>query len=737
MFACNAPTLQPKLASPLGFTLPEQVESYPCKTMSLPMSLPCDPKDFFTQTSQKNFVPETSSKTPLLDYEEGCREISRLFEAHLPMNSKKDDGGIFVDESEVCSVNHFKFNVKKSFGEDLNLFEGEVKDNLGSEFSQDVQVIRETEGFNLSLCQSARGMSQDKKSFRSSLEGPLFSLSAVKIDRFKGLQGGAKEYFHCPNKFDSHSKLTRKNEAKERAKSVPMGSEHMRPRGTQRKVLLDQIPQTVKLISSNEEPKLVKNKHVLKKIEVEIKTEFIEEEKPDTQKKLKTSQVPGVKKKNKNQDMIEEKTKKNKRKIIHNKLKQNSKNINKRKSFKEHKKINTLEKKLASELKQFCKEVDKKRQIAKEDKDMLKFLMKFLFDFPIKHMEFLKLSLKAQEDIKKFIVDRFFKNEIQTKSTNFLQKRSTFSDLDSCKLDDFPTTNFKNVSESEDLKSKKTRTLKRVKQSSEISSSLSTHCNSQTNSIPSSETENKFRYLKKEEVKPGVIEFLENHPFTSSNYLGERCTKQDQSRFYKFKIPHISAQCILSNNFCFPDLQDYLRKREILSIICRRKQQRERRGKRNDEKTKKIFKRIMKSLLERFKKEYKKKHRKEISLVIEEKFYEHYFGNLEEDIHSFYDPLKKRFNNPHFKSISNDYLAQLKKSQPYVKDLLAFCQEEMIIQGMNKYTRNVLVKFSENPNFLQTLNKAKSKFEWVRFELKVAVMHFLFTFQNAVLKNRR
>ena len=349
--------------------------------------------------------------------------------------------------------------------------------------------------------------------------------------------------------------------------------------------------------------------------------------------------------------------------------------------------------------------------------------MKFLLDFQIKHSEFLDLNEESRGDIKEFIIHRFFKHELVKKKPNLLEKRNTF-------LQDDELNKIEELSTAKNSASKPVfPNLKKIKTTNFIFD------DNQLNLPKISENPVNILYLNQDEVKKNIIPFLENQSLTKENYLGEHCLSTE-SGFYKFKIPEISVNDIYSENFDFEELQEFLRKREILSIVCRRKQQRERRGKRNDEKTKKIFKRIMKSLLKKFKKNLMKDRKKITSNEAEDKFYSAYFGDINEDLRLFHDPLKKKFNNPKFKSISNDYLAQLKKSELFVKDLETFCREKMIVQGFDRYSESILARFSENRKFLRTLDKAKSKFEWVRFELKVAVMHFLFTFQNAVQKSR-
>lgn len=123
------------------------------------------------------------------------------------------------------------------------------------------------------------------------------------------------------------------------------------------------------------------------------------------------------------------------------------------------------------------------------------------------------------------------------------------------------------------------------------------------------------------------------------------------------------------------------------------------------------------------------------SLDYEKEFYSHYFGQLPDHISLFYDPLKKRLKNPYYKSISRDYLGQLKKSEVFCKDLRNYCVNHMVFDCLEKYPEKILARFKENRGFLEDLNKSKSKFEWVKFELVAAIFHFLFVFDTSVSKN--
>lgn len=703
MYACNAPPLTSRPLPSLPFADPNPLPPYTASLPSHPLKIAPENSDFFCPESANDLLKE--------NFEDNSHELSRLFETLKPKRPAKANSQVFVDESEMASASRVKFNAKRSFTMEGGIFENKQgMDGVASELSQEFSFRREKDAFNLSMCQSTRGVSQDKKSMRSLNEAPFVMFPRQRQPRASS-NVFQSNHFQFPLNSSQKTRPVRNETDKSRAKSMPMKPKCQCPQLQIKPINLDQINRTVQLVSSNLEFFESPNERKLGKKGIHEEDEI-------------QTDVDQIKEEESTKIVIDEKRQ---QKVVSQKTqkKENPKRKKKASSIQKSDE-NELDKKLRTELETFCAEVDAKRSIKNEDKEMLKFLMKFLFDFPIEHEEFLNLSVKAQDDIKKFIVDRFFKHEIQNKTPELLSKRSTFSQGD---FDDSPSPNISKMEKVQpplngDKKLKKIKTQLLVSSPDRFSKCP-----------PLDIEKSRYRYLQEEEVKPGVIPFLENHRFTSADYLGERCTNPKQG-FYCFEIPPISAEIIQSGEFRFPDLQDFLRKREILSIVCRRKQQRERRGKRNDEKTKKIFKRIMKSLLEAFKKVYKKTHKKEVSVVIEERFYEHYFGNLGEDLAVFYDPLKKRFRNPRFKSISNDYLAQLKKSQVYIEDLEAFCQERMIIEGMKRYTQNVLLKFQENPDFLQTLDKAKSKFEWVRFELKVAVLHFLFTFQNAVFKTR-
>lgn len=385
-----------------------------------------------------------------------------------------------------------------------------------------------------------------------------------------------------------------------------------------------------------------------------------------------------------------------------------------------------LQRKLSEEVRKFQEKLDENPEIPQEKKDLLIFLLRFLFNFPIEHDEFLALNQSNRDIIKKFIVDRFFRSKPKKRRSSFLEKRSTFLDNHS----------LPNAGPKTPLFDSSLASLKQLNQDGKRRTCL-------VEMMHRVGLWKKFGHLeeevvlKQEEVKPGVMDFLELHEFTRGHFEHAQCARSGKS-VYKLVMPRMSAAQILEEAFDFRDLQSFLKKREILSIVCKRKQKHERRGKRNDEKTKKVFKRVMKNMLRAHKQNLLQTKKKVTSVEASQLFYEAYFGSLGQDLRCFYDPLKRRVKNPRFRSISNDYLAGLKQSEGFVKDFLGFCaqQEKMVFQELSGYSHNLLDKFLRNPGFLRTLEKAKSKFEWVNFELKVAVVHFLFTFQNAAAKRK-
>ena len=412
-------------------------------------------------------------------------------------------------------------------------------------------------------------------------------------------------------------------------------------------------------------------------------------------------------------------------------------------SFSKDGKILTTPEKLKIQLELFVKDLNSFKEMEDQEKDLLKFVLKFLYDMPITNEEFFQLSKENQSDFKQFLIDRFFKTAPLVKK---VKKKTISRDLNlNPKIENLSQ---KSLSQRKKLQMPSmvvnTKGLKRVRTGA--SSSPENFVDNGINlDSPIQfaegkkliEKTNKIISLKPEEAKNGILEFLKENPLQKESYLGKRANPLESSSPYEMEILKISKADILADNFNFTSLQKYLRNRELMSIVCKRKQKEERKAKRNDEKTKKIFKRIMKNLLLKYKTSLGKEIKNFSSLEVEEKFYDYYFSDLQSDIRCFYDPLKKRFKNPKFRSISVDYLAQLSQSGKFVADLKSYCNQEMIFDGLEQYPLKILTRFRENRYFLRGLDKAKSKFEWVKFEFVTAVLHFLFTFQNAVNKQKK
>lgn len=101
------------------------------------------------------------------------------------------------------------------------------------------------------------------------------------------------------------------------------------------------------------------------------------------------------------------------------------------------------------------------------------------------------------------------------------------------------------------------------------------------------------------------------------------------------------------------------------------------------------------------------------------------------EVSDFFDPLKTRLRNKRFKSISREYLAQLKKSKVFKDDVELYCKKHMVFELLEKYPEKLMAKFKENPDFLTEMDKNKSKFDWIKFELIAAIYHFLFVFDTS------
>lgn len=330
-------------------------------------------------------------------------------------------------------------------------------------------------------------------------------------------------------------------------------------------------------------------------------------------------------------------------------------------------------------LQEFELKIEKEKDIDSSSKEFLVLLLKFLFGINIQKNEFENLNPKNKKLFKNFLVERYFRKDIESK----LCKKRSFNEFSKEKSNKEiflePETSFEEI-----------------------------------NLLP-------------KDLKKGVLDFIDLNIFDKKKYFGKRTSKG-----ILFMLRCVTLQDIKNENFNFLKLQDYLRKREILSVINKRIKNNEKNAKRNDEKIKKIFKKTMKALIHKFKTKILKKKAKLNSIEIEKEFYKFYFSDVEGnvDISHFYDPLKKRLNNPKFKSICNQYLKNFWLSEKFVQDFLEHCNGPLILEGMKTYSDKLLKKFKENTEFLKDIDKAKSKFEWGFFEYEVAILHFVFSFYN-------
>jgi hypothetical protein len=714
-----------------------------------PLSYPSDFRICSLDPLSKNHPsPDTMfaiSKIISEDLSKKNRISSILQENNISKFSEEEEP-VFVEESthDVYPPSNAELKLKRNKSFDNENFKTLIsfKDSLPSEMSFDKSVKKEKESY-LSIYQSKRDASIENRSIGS------FDFSWMPLMKHKPSRFTQEFSFQPPKMSNCKSKPLKILGDNIRSKSSPLRDKLLEKKSNLRldnsePVGLDDLRFKIKFETQKRENEIFKEKTRERKRGncslniMQISNKMVLPKLNEINENMINSlnQTPIPKKSN---HQIQKK-----KKVDSQKPKsfiKRKKNARKKGSYKDQ----SLEKKLKNQLNDFKRKLEEHGNISNHQKQLMTFLLKFLFDFPIKHSEFLQLSESNQNEFKKFLIDRFFRNEVNLKNS-FLEKRSFF-------LDDSKSS----VTTKSSLQiNKEINNLKKVKKSDNSSQnnffdkSIKINLLSNRKPLASPDSDNfsvsldsfcsdkkdNYHYLSSDEAKQGIIKFLNTQSFTRNIFTLETCPKTNRL-FYKFKMPKILPEDILSGNFNFLELQEFLRKREILSIVCKRKQQVERRGKRNDEKTKKVFKRIMKNMHKDFKKKLQKKNKKITSVEACKKFYQHHFGYLKQDLKCFYDPLKRRVKNPKFKSISNDYLAELKKSESFEKAFITFCKEQIVLQELGQYSKNIFEKFQKNPNFLQTLEKAKSKFEWVKFELKVAVIHFLFTFNNAVAKPRR
>lgn len=333
--------------------------------------------------------------------------------------------------------------------------------------------------------------------------------------------------------------------------------------------------------------------------------------------------------------------------------------------------------------------------ISEQEALLLLLVLKFLFDFDVCEHEFAQLDAESQSAFRKFLRDRYFKDE--TERSNRLEL--LYHDV---------------------VVKPDRETDARVRLEDLLG------VDAEKSPSPKLRRQVQFTCVRIKKYRAGVLgvatpEFLADFSQSAANRELEVKTVQLSRAFLLEQAPRISL------------LQRYLRTREKLNLFCRRRKKMHRKSKRNDEKVKKIFKRIMKSLLTKYRAAHLSKPNRALSSAEREiAFYEHYFGHLPGGLEEFYDPLKRKLANPRFKSISTKYLAFLARSELFVADLRSFCASEMVPEVLGKYPENLMKRFRENPRFLEEMDRFKTKFEWIRHELQAAIFHFLAIFEGCL-----
>jgi hypothetical protein len=344
---------------------------------------------------------------------------------------------------------------------------------------------------------------------------------------------------------------------------------------------------------------------------------------------------------------------------------------------------------------EFQKDLEEDIDISEEDAMILLLILKFLFDFDITQDEFSKLSADSQNSFRKFVIDRYFKDETERDN----QLKFLYHDV-LVKSDEEKNMNTK-LEDLVDFEKVHGKVRKDV--------IIGKHV--------------KFISVKIKKCRKGIIDSIGKEFLKGFN-------RDDQSNELNCKAVQMNKEFLLNQSPKILLLQNYLRRRERLNLICRRRKKMHKKSKRNDEKIKKIFKRIMKSLLKKYQTSFLGKSYSVLnSMERETAFYTHYFGHMDGEIEEYYDPLKRKLENPKFKSISTKYLTYLARSDPFVKELKKYCTSEMVPEVLEKYPGQLLKRFKENPNFLLEMDKFKTKFEWIRHELEAAIFHFMSIFK--------
>jgi hypothetical protein len=268
----------------------------------------------------------------------------------------------------------------------------------------------------------------------------------------------------------------------------------------------------------------------------------------------------------------------------------------------------------------FKEKLKRNYYITLKEQKFLLFFLRFMFDFNMKDEEFTEIDEHHQKYFIKFITNRFFKDNIN-KSNDYY---NFYHDI-SVNTDDFST--FSNI---DNHKSNVSVSLKQIDQKDSMSLShfpkprrritiskswFNNDSNSSLRNVQTSKLvkkpipEKSVQSVKVRGKKCVKIKILDSRkkivnsidPKYFPKYSSVKQMNIPGKKQMIFKMPSITKQSLLENKFKLSRLQDYLRKKEKLNLICRRKKTMHQKTKRNDEKTKKIFKKTIKYLMSEFK----------------------------------------------------------------------------------------------------------------------------------------
>lgn len=310
-----------------------------------------------------------------------------------------------------------------------------------------------------------------------------------------------------------------------------------------------------------------------------------------------------------------------------------------------------LDKKLHIIYSKFESELNRNLEFTIHEKNLLKIILKFLYDINISNHEFWNLTPKHQENFKKFIADRFFKHEagksgdyrgmyhdVSVHSDNL----STFSTNSQTKSRSSANSGLVRIESDGKKNSLKNNINNRVSnpqykvgevpsffplatiyQEKPVFKSSEPEPDDSLIRVKSFQPGPRFLNVPKKKkiskknlrrrsqgsiklriraTKPGILKYVNQDFFVDSLIPCRPKGKNANNDNLQFKIARFSTADLFHPDMEITLLQDYLRKRERLNLICKRKKKMHAKTKRNDEKTKKIFKKTMKKLFQNFKK---------------------------------------------------------------------------------------------------------------------------------------